>query len=252
MVTATIPSLLALAVLIAQAYPAPVAPPLGAASPVSINNCGPIIEKANGLGTPPPSFAGFQLTSTSGGIQIEFTNESSATADLVNFAVDSNGSRFVIRDVGTFSPGVSIKHMFRNGAGQAFVLPALIAPNVTCSVQSVRFTDGTVWRKGQPVAVARPGPSSMNSGNANVRLVATPARVEIDRATDTELFLVTSSQRVTAFKETDDCQNVASVFVAATGQSSATYAVRPLAAGTCTAHLTDESGNALSVPIVIQ
>lgn len=250
MVTAFTLSVLALTALVPPAFAAPVAPPLGAASPVSINNCGPIIDKNANNAPQTPSIAGIPLASTSTGIQIEFTNESSGTADLVNFAVDSNGNRFVIRDVGTFSPGISIKHMFRNGAGQAFVLPALIAPNVTCSVQSVRFTDGTVWRKGQPVTAASPGSASPNAGN--VRLVATPSRVEIDRATDTELFLVTSSQRVTAFKETDDCQNVASVFVAATGQSSATYAVRPIGAGTCTAHLTDESGNVLTVPITIQ
>ncbi|MBC5802546.1 MAG: hypothetical protein GIX03_05990 [Candidatus Eremiobacteraeota bacterium] len=78
---------------------------------------------------------------------------------LVNFAVDSNGDHFVIGDVGTFSPGVSIKHEYRNGSGQAFVLPQFIAPRVTCCVVSVTFTDGTVWQRGQQTSTAPNAPS---------------------------------------------------------------------------------------------
>src|ERR1700736_1120382 len=113
--------------------------------PVTINSCGPIIDKNQkqtifGLAIP---------VSTSSGIAIEFVNESKQTATLVNFAVDSSGNNFVIRDVGKFSPGISIKHEYRNGQGQSFLLPAFIAPNVKCHVASVEFADGTIWRKGQ-------------------------------------------------------------------------------------------------------
>ena len=222
----------------------PVAPPLGAAAPVTINSCGPIINDHNSttnvLGFPIPA-------STSSGIKIEFVNESKVAATLVNFAVDSGGDHFVIRDVGTFSPGVSIKHQYRNGAGQAFVLPAFISPNVTCHVASVQFADGSLWRKGQQTAAA-PAPAATSAPV----LWAFPAQITIDRGTDSELFLVDSARRVTAFKEIDDCAKVATVSLATSGDSSATYSVKPVAAGSCTAHVIDEAGNTISVPIAVQ
>lgn len=225
-----------------------VAKSAGVDAPVTINSCGPIINR----NATPTTIAGIPVATSSTGIQIQFTNETDKTVDLVNFAVDSNGTQFVIRDVGKFSPGVSIDHQYRNGAGQAFVLPALIAPNIRCRVASVRFEDGSTWRKGTASngsGQSAPPPPAANSATS---ISANPARIEIDRATDSELFMVSSSQRVTAFKESDDCTNVASVFVAATGQSSATYTVRPLSAGSCTARIVDEAGNGLSVPILVR
>jgi len=218
-------------------------PPSGA--PVTINSCAPMIDQSQG-----PSVAGLTLASPSSGIQIEFVNDSTKTADLVNFSVTSNGSQFIIRDVGTFSSGVSINHKYRNGAGQSFVLPAFIAPHIQCAVASVRFTDGSVWRKGD--AAAAGVTESQPEAIPGAPISANPSSLNIDRATDSELFLVTGSGRVTAFKETDNCANIASVFVAATGQSSATYTVKPLASGSCTATIADEAGNTLAVPITIR
>jgi len=48
------------------------------------------------------------------------------------------------------------------------------------------------------------------------------------------------------------CAGVASVFVAATGLSSASYSVKPLAVGSCTARVVDEAGHTLSIPIVVR
>lgn len=226
---------------------APITPPAGNASPVTINSCGPIINKNASQTT---TVAGIPIpASTSSGIAIEFVNESHQTATLVNFAVDSGGDRFVIRDVGTFSPGTSIKHQYRNGFGQAFILPAFIAPDVRCHVASVKFADGTVWRKGQ-AAAATTQPVTPQSQPGS--LAASPASLNIETVADSALFLVTSTARVSAFKETDDCSKVATVFVAATGDSSATYSVKPLAAGACTAHVSDEAGSTISVPIVVR
>ncbi len=212
--------------------------------PVTINSCGPILDKNSQTtiaGIPIPAAA-------STGIAIEFVNESNKPATLVNFDVQSAGDQFVIRDVGTFSPGVSIKHQYRNGQGQAFLLPQFIAPKVSCDVASVTFADGTIWRKGQP-ASAQPAAAA---AQASTPLSATPASLSIDSATSSALFLVTSPARVAAFKETDDCTKVASVFVAATSDASATFSVKPLTVGSCTAHVTDEAGNTIAVPIVIQ
>lgn len=212
--------------------------------PVTINSCGPILDKNSQTtiaGIPVPAAA-------STGIAIEFVNDSTQVATLVNFDVRSAGDQFVIRDVGTFSPGVSIKHKYRNGEGQAFILPEFIAPKVACDVASVTFADGTIWRKGQPAASSPPAASAQTS----TALSATPASLSIDSATSSALFLVSSAARVAAFRETDDCTKVASVFVAATSDASATFSVKPLAVGSCTAHVTDEAGNTIAVPIVVQ
>ena len=218
----------------------------GSAPPVTINSCGPIIDKNQ-----TQNYFGINVpVSTSNGIAIEFVNESKETATLVNFAVDSNGDQFVIRDVGKFSPGISIKHQYRKGQGQSFVLPAFIAPKIKCHVASVEFADGTVWRKGQAPAAAT-GPVT-TAGQSASGLTATPARLNIDGVANAALFLVSTTERVAAFKETDNCTNVASIFVAATADASATYSVKPLAAGSCTATVTDEDGHTVSVPISVR
>ncbi|MGD0474545.1 MAG: hypothetical protein ABSB70_15205 [Candidatus Velthaea sp.] len=224
----------------AQAQPVP---------PVTINSCAPIVNTQT-QPTPAPLFGGLQLASTSSGIAIEFVNDSTKTANLVNFAVDSNGQQFVIRDVGTFSPGISIKHTYRNGSGQAFVLPQFIAPRVNCHVASVRFVDGSSWRPGQPAANPPPAPPAAAQGST--ALSAAPAALVLDSVSESELFLVSSSTRVAAFKESDNCAGIATVFVAATGESSATYSVKPIAAGSCTAHITDEAGQTLAYPITVR
>jgi hypothetical protein len=212
----------------------------GPASPVTINSCGPKLS-----GGSQTQVAGIPLAQSSAGIRIEFTNESTKIADLVNFSVDSAGQQFIIRDVGTFSPGISIKHEYRNGAGQSFVLPAFIAPNVTCKVASVKFTDGTVWPPSAQAPAAK-------APAAHAVLTADPTRLDIDRATDSELLFVRSTERVSGFRETDTCSGVASVFVSATGQSSATYSVKPLGPGSCTATITDEAGNTIAIPIAVR
>ena len=211
--------------------------------PVTINSCSPELESTGNS----PSVLNIPVSSTSQGIKIEFVNESSKVANLINFDVNSNGEQFVIRDVGTFSPGVSITHKYRNGAGQAFVLPSFIAPKIACQVASVRFTDGSYWTKGQTPAQSTPAPNAHPSA-----LRVFPTSIALDSSTESDLFLVTSPDRVTAFKESDNCTGVAAVSVAATGESTATYSVKPLAAGSCTATITDETGSTLSVPIVVR
>jgi hypothetical protein len=220
-------------------------------APVTIDSCTPIIAQTATAPTPAPIFGGIQLASSSSGMAIDFVNTTTKTANLVNFAVDSNGQRFIIRDVGTFSPGISINHKYRNGAGQAFVLPQFIAPRVTCSVASVRFVDGSVWRPGQPTQMLPPSEPAANPLTSSA-LSAYPARLVIDSVADAELFLVSSTKRVAAFKESDDCAGIATVFVAATGESTATYSVKPAAPGKCTARVADEEGDSLSYPIVVR
>lgn len=208
-----------------------------ATAPVTINSCGPILHN-NQLNTPQPnSLSGILQPSSSSGMAIQFTNETNKVADLINFDVRSNGVQFVIRDVGTFSPGVTIDHRFRNGAGQAFVLPEFIPPNVKCRVASVRFTDGTTW----PVA----------DESATPALRANPSSVSMSTDTDSTLVMVSTTGSVGGFSEKNDCAHVAAISVATTSQAAAVYVIRPLAKGTCTFHVSDE-GRTIDVPVTIQ
>ena len=203
-----------------------------AGSPVVINSCTPMLaSNSNG-----PTVAGIPLSQTSNGIEIQFTNTSSQTANLINFAVDSNGTKFVIRDVGTFSPNVEVKHRYRNGSGQSFVLPSLMAPNLKCTVESVHFTGGNVWRPGAPGAG---------------RLNASPTRLDLQHTDATTFFMVSTNDNVGAFSERDTCSGIARITLVAAGNSAATFSVDPLGAGSCVATVTDEDGQTLQVPVTV-
>jgi hypothetical protein len=217
--------------------------------PVTINTCAPILPPPmpKSFNTPGPSFLGIpltQMTSTSGGMTIKFVNESKVTANLVNFAVDSNGSRFVVRDVGKFSPGITIDHQFDNGRGQGFILPQFIAPNVKCHVASVEFVDGTVWTHGERAQLEPPPPAPHG-------LTATPARVVLDPGAESAIFLVQSPARVAGFKETNNCSGIASINAGAAGDAAISYSVRPIGPGSCTAHVINENGTTVSIPISV-
>ena len=213
-------------------------------SPITIDSCAPIIRQQQTFvwQTPPPSFMGVPISSTSSGMGITFVNESNRVATLVNFDVDDNGNRFVIRDVGTFSPGVTIDHQYANGRGQSYILPAFITPRVRCHVASVTFADGTIWRRGQPA----PPPGY------GARLAATPRQIVLDTSVESALFLVQSSAPVAGFREHDNCDGIANVYVASTADTAATYAVRPLAPGSCRATVRDEAGASTTIPIMVR
>lgn len=217
----------------------------GAAAPVTINSCQPMINNNSGG----PSVGGISLTGTSSGIQIQFTNNAAKTANLINFAVDSNGTSFVIRDVGTFSSGTEITHRYRNGAGQSYVLPSLIAPSLKCSVESVHFTDGTVWRMGSaPTAVETPEPQA---GTASL-LSSAPTRVDAATNGAIQYFMVSTREKIAGFSERDTCQNIANVTLVAAGGESATYSVQPINRGSCMATIQDQDGHSLTVPINVR
>lgn len=82
---------------------------------------------------------------------IDFTNQTSKTMKQIEFGLIANGNLVAeVKDVGTFSPGVEIKHEFG------------LSPNVfplqtglpRCVPLRITFTDGTKWRNprlpGQP------------------------------------------------------------------------------------------------------
>ena len=79
-------------------------------------------------------------------VTVRFTNESTHIATMVRFAVRaSNGITVYLRDVGTFSPGISITHTFTG----------IVAPpgffgstNLRCRAHDIIFTHHVIWTGG--------------------------------------------------------------------------------------------------------
>jgi hypothetical protein len=70
-------------------------------------------------------------------VYVEFQNTSNVNATQVVFELDVNGatvSRF--NDIGTFAPGVTIKHGFLNTSAD---------PNAQVNVVKVKLADGSAW-----------------------------------------------------------------------------------------------------------
>lgn len=88
------------------------------------------------------------LLAQTGQLQIRYVNVSSRLATMIRFRVsysNSNGpGELYVRDTGTFAPNVEINHKFKDL--QAIVLsPSFSKTSVVCSVDSVRFQDGSMW-----------------------------------------------------------------------------------------------------------
>jgi hypothetical protein len=128
----------------AEAPRAPGNPAMGAANPQAglQPNVPPIILDGCKI-----EYSGGLVFGQTGFLDVEFSNESNVTADLVRIRVQLLDGVTNIRDVGTFTPGISIKHRVRNEAGQVMVFPLFggkkNAPR--CTIVMVHFIDGTTW-----------------------------------------------------------------------------------------------------------
>jgi hypothetical protein len=72
-----------------------------------------------------------------GFLSVTFTNTSNVAANEVVFELDANGRyNRIIRDVGTFAPGVAIKHAYYDLSG---------ASDQQVKVIKVQFNDGSTW-----------------------------------------------------------------------------------------------------------
>jgi hypothetical protein len=69
-------------------------------------------------------------------IHVTFVNNGSKPVASIAFAVDQDGTTSTILDRGTFSPGIAISQYWRADR---------TLQDVSCSVNSVLFADGTSW-----------------------------------------------------------------------------------------------------------
>ncbi|HEY8321716.1 MAG TPA: hypothetical protein VIG46_08040 [Candidatus Baltobacteraceae bacterium] len=205
------------------------------ASPVSVNACNLEYADEN------------RPTSRISAVAIQFTNESARVADLINFRVAINGQTSLIRDVGTFTPGIEITHKFKAGTDQ-FTLPVLLQqfggrPPVTCRVESIHFADGTAWQPGSA------GGSPAASGGA---LSVLPLRLAFDGpAAGARLVYVTSATPA-SYSIRTNCDRIARLVAVASSARDAVYRVTPLGSGFCAATIVDAGGNAAMIPIVVK
>lgn len=204
-------------------------------SPVQLNSCN--LEYANQN----------QLTSQITGLTAEFTNESNQTATVVNIGTSINGQSSVIRDVGSFAPGIEIKHTYKTGGGQ-FALPSLLQqlfgkPSVQCTISSVQFADGSRWPA--PASAS----SSATSSNANAISVL-PGTVSLNGTgiANSRLVLATGGG---AIASNSTCGGIASVELLGSTRYDTALRITPLAAGSCAITLRDTNGNTATIPVTV-
>src|ERR1700736_6039644 len=134
-------------------------PPTG--SPVQIEDC---TTGARG---------GALVAESNREFKIVFTNEGRLVADLVRFRIDYGTEQLTIRDVGKFTPGVTVTHVYRRRGGNVFSSPLFAPVKLSCSVAAIHFTDGTEWTPGAATANAvrsSIGMPAAGSGFLGIRL----------------------------------------------------------------------------------
>ncbi len=199
-------------------------------SPVALNSCNLI-------------FSGTGLGATVSGLDAQFTNNSDVTASVVNIEANIDGSTQLIRDKGTFSPGIEIHHRYRSG-GEQFALPVVLQsifgskPQVRCKIGSVQFVDGSHW----PSAQDQTASSEIQIRPAVLNLTGTGAANAV-------LALATGSGPLAM---RSNCGPYAAVDVLASATGQLALRVTPKAPGSCSITIRDENDNVATLPITVR
>jgi len=196
-------------------------------------------------------YSGNDVAGVSSGVFLKFTNDSTLTADLINFKVTAGSESGMIRDVGTFTPGIEITHHYREGSGHMMFSPLLSHVSLDCSVASVHFKNGSVW---QASSIKPPVPSPTPV------LLATPR--PIDYAPDSLNFAGLGQQYdryvslydvtgIGALHESGNCAGIVNVRTVEVGRRSAALRVSPIASGSCSMVLADAANNSIKIPVSV-
>ena len=127
-----------------------------AAAPVTVSKCesaphpfdpstGYVTATQADQGALVPDAYGHDFPKTSKGanpvLGIDFTNTTNKAISLVDFAYIGDGKMVTeVRDVGSFGPGIEIKHEFM------IALEKFPTLSQRCVPLQVRFVDGTMWK----------------------------------------------------------------------------------------------------------
>jgi hypothetical protein len=233
-------AMLALVAVLDPTMGVPVTPTANQGPAIVINECRLLAENGQPVS---------QLLTTSSGIQIQFTNETQKTAQLVNFRVSDVHQSAVIRDVGTFSPGITIVHKYKIGAGETYS-PLFDAPTLRCTVDSIKFDDGTVWRNDQPplqTGNATPSPVAMTGG-----FIAYPNHLLFSGAgIGHDLFLVAQSDTAGTIEQANTCGSIAQVSFLTRSSYATVFRVTPASAGSCIVTLRDRANHTIRIDVVV-
>ena len=194
-------------------------------------------------------YSGNDVAGESAGVFLKFTNDSTLTADLINFKVIAGSESGMIRDVGTFTPGIEITHHYREGSGHLMFSPLLSHVSLDCSVASVHFRNGTVW---QAASVKPPTPSPTPVVLASPR--------PIDYAPDSLTFARLGSEYdryvslydatgIGAVHQSGTCAGIVSVRTVDVTRRGAALRVSPIASGRCSMVLADAANNSIEIPV---
>jgi hypothetical protein len=121
----------------------PVSPP-GGGPPVAVTTC-QVLQNVKPARFRPWygwRYPALRPVPTTDGLRIVFENKTSVPATEVGFHVGYRGATAFVRDVGTFSPGVSIDHTYSEFVDYAYLGTE---PNA-CRAAFVKFADGSEWR----------------------------------------------------------------------------------------------------------
>lgn len=217
----------------------PVTPTGAAGPPIEIDECKLL-------------YSGNDVAGVSSGVYVKFTNDSTLTADLVNFKVVAGGESGMIRDVGTFTPGIEITHQFKEGSGHLMFSPLLDHVALDCSVAAVHFKNGSVW---QASSVKPPAPSPTPIA------VVEPSRA-IDYAPASLSFAGLGAQYdryislydatgLGAVRRSGSCDGIVSVRTVDASRRSVALRVSPVASGRCSIVLADAANNTIEIPVSV-
>jgi hypothetical protein len=212
----------------------PVTPTTNQGPPIVINECRLVTS-------------GSQWVTTSSGIQIQFTNETTKTAQLINFQVNDVYQNAVIRDVGTFSPGITVIHKYKIGEGETYS-PLFDAPNLHCAVSSIKFDDGSVWHSDQPpLPVNSPVPVSINGG-----FLVYPNRLFFN-STDPrhDLFFIAQGDAAGSIAQVNSCGKIAQVTGIAYSAYASVFRVTPAQQGSCTITVRDKTNRMVVLNVLV-
>jgi hypothetical protein len=107
--------------------------PLILSSLVGLSSIPPVRLAACEVSTPTTILSDSAPTTVGGySVRVHFSDSTSDPVSRVTFTLD-DGTKVI--DIGTFSPGVIVDHVFRLAGSDA----------TTCAVTSVTFADGDIW-----------------------------------------------------------------------------------------------------------
>ena len=116
---------------------------------------------------------GLLINRSNGSFRVVFTNEGNTPADLIRFQLAYGSERIFVRDVGNYSPGITITHVFKRRGGNVISSPLFKPAPFSCSVVAVHFVDGSEWT---PPGTSIAPTIAMPNGNGYiaVQLAQTP------------------------------------------------------------------------------